>query len=137
MEVKSDRVVIDTNLWISFLLTSDYSKLDKIFRDESLVLLFSEELLDELLEVVSRPKFRKYFSAQDITDLLVQINNKADFVKTISIVDICRDNKDNFLLSLALDGKATHLITGDKDLLILKSFKETAIISISEYINNK
>ena len=61
MTKTKDRVIIDTNLWISFLLTKDFSKLDKILSEEKIVLIFSEELLDEFIEVARRPKFKKYF----------------------------------------------------------------------------
>ena len=44
------RIVIDTNLWISFLLTSDYSKIDPLFSSQGIVLLFSQELIDEFIE---------------------------------------------------------------------------------------
>ena len=37
------KIVIDTNLWISFLLTSNYSKIDRLFRDNSVTILFSQE----------------------------------------------------------------------------------------------
>jgi len=42
-----------------------------------------------------------------------------------STVDLCQEPKDHFLLSLALDGKATHLLTDDKDLLVLKRLNKT------------
>ena len=51
MPKRRDRVIIDTNLWLSFLLSRDFSRLDKIFADESVLLLFSQELLDEFIEV--------------------------------------------------------------------------------------
>src|SRR4051812_2519049 len=104
---KNDRVIIDTNLWISFLLTKDFSKLDTLFADRSLILLFSQELLDEFIEVARRPKFRKYFSLIDLQDLLQQISLRAEFIVVTTTATICRDPKDNFLLSLSSDGKAT------------------------------
>ncbi len=57
-----DRVIIDTNLWISFLLTKDFSKFDRILSEELLTLIFSEDLLEEFLEVAKRRKFGEYFS---------------------------------------------------------------------------
>lgn len=114
MPKTKDRVIIDTNLWISFLLKKDFSKLDKLFADESIRLLFSQELLDEFVEVARRPKFKKYFSLADLEDLLQQISLHAEFITVTSNVDVCRDTKDNFLLSLAADGKSTHLITAIK-----------------------
>ncbi len=137
MPETKDRVVIDTNLWISFLLTKEFSKLDRVFADQSLVLLFSQELLDEFVEVARRPKFSKYFSLTNLQDLLQQISLRAEFITTTSITTACRDPKDNFLLALSADGKATHLITGDKDLLDLKTYGETAIVTITEYLSDK
>jgi putative PIN family toxin of toxin-antitoxin system len=50
-----------------------------------------------------------------------------------SSFELCRDDKDNFLLALANDGKASHLITGDKDLLVLEKLNETEILTISDF----
>ncbi len=129
-----DRIIIDTNLWISFLLTKDYSKLDTIFLTEGIHLLFSQELLEEFIEVAERPKFRKYFPLSDLEGLLKQIHLHAEFVKVTSEINTCRDPKDNFLLSLAKDGNATHLITGDKDLLVIEQLNETTILPITNYL---
>ena len=131
------RVVIDTNLWISFLLTKDFSKIDPLFSNKKITLLFSQELVDEFVEVAQRPKFKKYFSLDDLQDLLTKIKTDAKFVFVTSIVDVCKDPKDNFLLSLSQDGKATHLLTGDKDLLVLKKFAKTKIQTISEFLSGQ
>lgn len=131
-KIKS-RIVVDTNLWISFLLTKDVSRLDQFFADKQLTLLFSQELLDEFIEVARRPKFKKYFSLADLEELIIHIRAKAEFITVTSLVELCQDSKDNFLLSLALDGKATHVLTGDKDLLVLGQLGKTKILSISEF----
>lgn len=133
---KNDRIIIDTNLWISFLLTKEYSKLDKLFSKNDLTLLFSSELLEEFVEVARRPKFKKYFSVADLNSLLSEIHTKAEFLEVTFEINLCRDPKNNFLLSLSQDGNATHLITGDKDLLEIKMFGETLILTITEYLEN-
>lgn len=134
---KVSRIVIDTNLWISFLITKDYSKLDDILFSKQCILIFSQELLDEFIEVARRPKFRRFFSASDIEELLETIDEVADFVTVNSRINVCRDNKDNFLLSLSVDGNADFLLTGDKDLLSLTNFGDTAIITISAFLQDK
>lgn len=134
MPKKKNRIIIDTNIWISFLLTHDYAKLDKILENKSVILLFSQALLDEFIEVVQRPKFKKYFSLLDLECLLLQIKDKAKFIEVTSEIKLSRDPKDDFLLSLAKDGKATYLITGDKDLLNIKSFERTMITTIADYL---
>ncbi len=48
-------------------------------------------------------------------------------------IDACRDQKDNFILELAETCKAKYIITGDKDLLVLKEWKECKIITLREF----
>jgi hypothetical protein len=108
-----------------------------MFANNDLVLIFSEELIEEFIEVAQRPKFRKYLSFDDIEDLLDKVRKKAVFINITTSIELCRDPKDNFLLALSQDGKATHLITGDKDLLVLGTFGKTKILTITDYINNK
>ncbi|MEO6231063.1 MAG: putative toxin-antitoxin system toxin component, PIN family [Ferruginibacter sp.] len=50
MPGQKDSVIIDTNLWISFLLTKDLSKFDSIIADNEIKLIFSQELVDEIVE---------------------------------------------------------------------------------------
>ncbi len=137
MATTKDRVIVDTNLWISFLLTKDFITLDKLFAGQSVTLLFSQELLDEFIEVAMRPKFKKYFKLADLQDLLQSLSLRAEFIHVTTSVTDCRDPKDNFLLSLAVDGKASHLITGDKDLLDLTNIGETKIVTIAAYFSEK
>ena len=80
MPKRKVRIVIDTNIWISFLLTKDVAKLDKIFSDELIILLFCQELLDEFIKVASRLKFKKYFTIIDLQDLLQQTRLQAEFI---------------------------------------------------------
>ena len=125
MANKPERIVIDTNVFISFLISNSYSKLDKHLQANKVRIIFSDELLNEFLEVISRPKLKKLISEKEIYYLLDNIQYHADFVEVTSPVNVCRDKKDNFLLALCADGKADYLITGDDDLLVLKKFKKT------------
>lgn len=134
MQKIKHRIIIDTNLWISFLLTKDLSKIDNLLKGKHVVFLFSQELLEEFIEVAQRPKFIRYFSQQDLKNLLAKINTKAEFIVIKSHIALCRDPKDNFLLALAKDGKASYLITGDKDLLVLRKIGKTEIVTITEYL---
>ena len=134
MPRKRHRVIIDTNLLISFLINRDFSKLERLLVSKKITLLFSQELIDEFVEVARRPKFKKYFTDTGIQELLTQISTRAEFIDVISKVEASTDPKDNFLLSLAKDGKATYLLTGDKELLSLKKFIKTELITITEYL---
>jgi putative PIN family toxin of toxin-antitoxin system len=135
MRKRKDRIIVDTNLWVSFLLSRRTSGLDKFFHDQSITIVFSQELLDEFIEVARRPKLKKYFNLADLEALLQQISLHAEFVTVTSEVDLCRDPKDNFLLSLALDGKATYLLTGDKDLLEVNKVGKTKIVTVTQFLS--
>lgn len=54
-------------------------------------------------------------------------------VHVSSVVEICKDAKDNFLLALAKDSQADFLVTGDADLLIIKKFEHTEILTYTEF----
>src|SRR6184192_1888293 len=111
------RVILDTNLWISYLIGGRLVGLDALFQRHDLVLLFSRELLGEFIVVASRPKFAKYFSNEDISKLLSRFSRFGELIEPGIVTSVCRDPKDNFLLALAKDGNSDFLITGDRDLL--------------------
>jgi len=135
MPRKSNRIILDTNLWISFLLSKKFTFLDTLFQNSDITVLYSKELLDEFVDVTTRTKFERYFSQADLQELITTIKAHAEFVIVSSTVNICRDPKDNFLLSLAKDGKANYLITGDKDLLAIRKHGKTSILTFTEFSN--
>ena len=133
MRTKPSKIIIDTNLWISYLITKGFKRLDKLIYNDKARLIFSQELIDEFIEVAKRPKFRKYFSDDDVHRLLELFDTYGEYVEVKSSTNICRDSKDNFLLSLSLDSQANYLITGDNDLLDLKNFGKTNILTITDF----
>jgi len=136
MLIKPNKVVIDTNIWVSFLLQSNFREIDFKIISGEIKLLFSPELLEELLDVIHRPRLKKHFSENIIDRLLNLLNNHADFVTVSSNLKLCRDPKDDFLLSLAHDAKADYLITGDDDLLIIGKINDTEIITIRQFLES-
>ena len=133
--MKSKRVILDTNLWISFLISKRQQELDLLLESGAITLIFSTELLEEFLEVSNRPKFKKFFKKSDIEAVLSQIDSFGELIKVKSKVDKCRDPKDNFLLNLSIDGKADFLVTGDIELLVLGKLNKTQIVSWSDFIS--
>ena len=108
-------------------------QLDKLIFSNEAREIFSQELIDEFIEVSERPKFKKYFSSMDMAKLLEIFDTYGEFIKVTSNVKVCRDLKDNFLLSLSVDSQADFLITGNSDLLDLKNFGKTKLLSIAEF----
>ena len=108
MAKKAERVIIDTNLWISFLIKNDFKKLDEKIRDGKIKLVFSVDLIDEFLKVADRPKFRKYFQKNDVEQLIKLFDSFGEVIEVKSEVLVCRDPKDNFLLSLSKDSHSDY-----------------------------
>ncbi len=122
------RIVIDTNIWISFLIGKTLSGLSDAIIDNTVKIVFSKELFDELMEVLKRPKFKKYFSEENTKELISLINSKTEWIEITEHFNSCRDPKDDFLLDLCVSGNVDYLITGDDDLLILNPFYGVKII---------
>lgn len=132
--MKNKKIILDTNLWISFLISKKFSGLDKMIEEKNVTLIFSNELIEEFTEVVQRPKFKNYFSKKDVEKIFEYFDHFGELIIVESDIKICRDEKDNFLLNLSVDSKANYLITGDKDLLILNNIEKTKIRTLSDFI---
>lgn len=130
--------VFDTNSFISAALlpnTTSRKALDKAIGLG--VIAVSDKTIDELIEVLFRPKFDKYFLNDNERWLIInklELNAKL-FMPDMSITD-CRDPKDNKFLELAISANASCLITGDKDVLILHPFRGIPILNAVDFINN-
>jgi putative PIN family toxin of toxin-antitoxin system len=127
------RIVIDTNIWIHYLIRSSHKLLDSLITNPETEIVLSKELLDELLEVSTRKKFASFFTPVDAAELVMLLESRFPPLEVLSNVNACRDPKDNFLLALAKDGNVDYLITGDADLLVLKKFEMTTILSLTEF----
>lgn len=127
------KIVIDTNIWISYLLGGLLQDIDKKIVLKEIKVVVSDEMLRELSEVSSRPKFKNIFTAKRIKELFSLLDSYAIVVLPSKKINVCRDKKDNFLLEVALEGKADYLITGDEDILVLGSFHNTKIIRPKDF----
>ncbi len=133
--MKSTKIILDTNLWISFLITQNYSVIDNLILEGKIKLIFSHELIEEFVTVANRPKFKKFFNNKDIEKLLRIFDSYGKLYKVSRRINICRDPKDNFLLDLAAESNAEYLVTGDTDLLVLKKIDNTRILSWNDFIS--
>ena len=129
------RAVIDTNVVVSaVLLPRSVSRRAFDFVVLQAQLLVSEETLVELDEVLRRPKFSKYISEKQRLDFFAALVRKADVIQVSDVITDCRDNKDNKFLELAISGEASHIISGDNDLLILNPFRSVVISSPATFL---
>jgi hypothetical protein len=134
--MKNKKIILDTNLWISFLITKNFNQIEKMIESGKITLVFSDELIEEFIEVVGRPKFKKCFSKKDVEKIFAYFDQFGELFSVKSNIKICRDEKDNFLLNLSADSNADYLLTGDKDLLVLEKIEKTKIITFTDFIKD-
>jgi uncharacterized protein len=122
------RILLDTNLWVSALLsTSMRNRIERIIADSRVEILADKELLAELENVCARPKLARLLSPVQVADFLQILRDRLTFVEIHSPVQVCRDPDDDYLLAICLDGQADYLLSGDNDLLTLRAFEKTRI----------
>ena len=123
------RSVFDTNVLVSALLLPDSKPrhaLELALQKGSVLLSFAT--LAELYEVLGRKKFLRYIDEEDIRSFLAALTREAEWVEVDVRIAACRDPKDDKFLELAVSGRATHIVTGDSDLLALSPFQGIEIL---------
>jgi len=99
-------------------------------------ILFSLELVEEIDEVLSHAKFRKYITDEEREEFLDSFVGRGILIEVVDVVKECRDPKDDKILELSLSGKADLIISGDKDLLVLSPFHSIQIQSVEQFLKS-
>jgi putative PIN family toxin of toxin-antitoxin system len=133
------KVVLDTNIWLSAIFwKGEADKLIKSCLNKKIELIITEEILDEIIEVLNKEsKFQKYIKKrkQSIEDLVRTILSIATLIKTQSKIDLIKKHpKDNMILEAALDGKVDYIVSYDKHILNMLEFREIRILDPREFL---
>jgi uncharacterized protein len=133
--MKVKRVVIDTNVFISALLSSSGKPFASLaWALDNATVLTSQELISELSTRLARPKFAKYVSEERRTAFVSEIAVLAVQIEVSGFIKACRDPDDDKLLETALLGHADCIVTGDQDLLVLDPFLGVRIVTPSAFL---
>jgi uncharacterized protein len=132
------RVVLDTNVWLSGLLWGGVP--DQVLQRVELgefEAISSEEILDELLKTLQRPKLQKRLNQLELSaDTVMMVVRLAVTIVRIERLEIpeLRDPKDGMIIASAVAGNAEFIITGDRDLLVLSQFSGIPILSPTDFL---
>lgn len=139
------RAVIDTNIWVSSLINpfGFPAVLRRAFEEGAFHLIISEALVEELTEVLSRPRIRNKYeiTEEDVKELLTLIEERTDNVFLAGYIDICRDKDDNAVIETAINGRADYIESRDDDLKFDKDVSEylfqhgIAAFSLSRFLS--
>jgi len=127
------QVVIDTNVWISGIVFGGAPKrVLELFIDGSIVVVISEEILSELRRKINQ-KFPLF--VPQLPFLEASIREKVLIVRLgAQPVAASRDKDDDKFIETAVAGRAGYIVSGDKDLLVLKVYKNVKIVKPAEFL---
>ena len=135
--MRSDRLVLDTNVFISGLVwppSAPGRVLDHALTDCRL--LASMATLDELVATLLADRFDEYAPRADREAALERLLPLVEIVAIVRTVRACRDPRDDKFLEVAVNGRADTLVTGDKDLLVLRPFMNVDILTPAAYLED-
>ena len=134
------KIIIDTNVYFSAIgfggKAVDF--LETVFNLKNLEIYLSPEILQEIETKIYSDKFDIKTSnridkkdKQEFMEILLERSNLIEVNDNKNI--FCRDPEDVKFLALARQIQADYIITGDKDLLVLKTFEKTRILKPVEF----
>ncbi len=128
------RIVLDTNVMISAIIHN--GKPRKLFQNGingQYQILMSKEILNEISEVLQRPKLR--MTAEDTIRIVSAIVQSSENVPVKSQFQvIVNDPDDNIIINTAHDGNADYIVSGDKDIIDLGKFRNIKIVPVDEML---
>ncbi len=131
------KVVLDTNVIISACISSVNAPgliIDKLFFEDKITLCLSQDVLDEYLEVLKRPKFQKMSSfSKNAQKFVHHLHKSAEWYNPQVKYQDAHDADDNIFLELVVEASADFLITGNLKDFPTPDFKNIPIVSPSEY----
>jgi len=121
--------VFDTNVLIAAIITEGIcSKLLHRARAGEFSLISCPFIMKELRRILSKkfrlPQEEFVLAMEPIREAISQV-----IEHNLKITDICRDADDDNIIACAVAAKADYLVTGDSDLLEIKSHKDIKIIT--------
>lgn len=129
------KIIIDTNIIISGIgFGGKPRKILQLILDNKIKAVISPILLAELEDVITK-KFPKL--ANNFELINKKLRKKILVVKPKDSINVLKaDPDDNKVLEAAVEGKCSYIVTGDKELLDLTSYKNIKIITADQFLDN-
>lgn len=132
------RAVADTNVLVSARIRprGRAGRVVEQFINGASTLVYTADLLDELLGVLERPRIRRKYGLENrhIAEIEELIDQRGERVTPTRRIVACRDPKDNKVLEAAVAGRAGAIVSGDEDLLVLDPFEGIRIIDPATFL---
>ena len=132
------RAVVDTNILVRAVIkpSGTIGPVLLRLRQGSYTLLYAQSLLEELIDVLNRPRIREKcrLTEQDIQTVVGLILLRGEAVTPTERIAVCHDPRDNKFLEVAMAGEADVIVSEDQDLLVLHSFVGIPILPPAAFL---
>ncbi len=131
-------ILFDSNIWVSIAINGELEFIANLIKKGHHIVT-CQQLVFELIDVLSRPKFKKYFSGNYVNEFIKFHQSSTESLQLMDIEPIVSDKNDDYLFALCKVSLANFFVTGDKLLLKVQTYNETIILSLSDFkrINNE
>lgn len=127
------KVVFDTSVYISaFAIQGSLAEHAFLAAVKGKIKLFTSPAI--LTETANKLQDKFGASEEEAILVLRQVNKSAEIVKPRIKVDILKDEPDNRILECAATAKADLIVTGDKQILKLKSYEGIGICRVADFL---
>jgi putative PIN family toxin of toxin-antitoxin system len=134
------RAVLDANVYVSAAIRPQGPPghiLERFLRDSAFDIVMSPAIIEEIVRALAYPKVRKLLRAEiDATAWFEAIALLADLVPgEYALHGVSTDPDDDKYIAAAVEGRATFVVTGDPDLLIVKEHAGVRIVSPRQFLD--
>jgi putative PIN family toxin of toxin-antitoxin system len=129
------RAVIDTNVLVSSLLspTGNEALLLLAIRNRLVAPSFTEEIIEEYTEVLTRPKFN--FPRSQVNDVIALFRENGRLIQPAETTLLSPDPSDTKFLQCAVAGLADFIVTGNKRHFPASPYGSTYVVSAGELLS--
>ena len=134
------KVVLDTNVFVSSLLVKAGlpAQILDAWRERRYLLIVSPAIIAEIRTTLSYPRIRRKYAItdEDVEQLVTLLERDALLVSgdADAAGAIPEDPADEMVLACAVDAQADVIVSGDRHLLDLGSYRSIPILTVRQFL---
>lgn len=129
------RIVIDTNIVASAIFFGGRPReLLELLLQHELSAFITQEIIEEYQGTIEY--LQNEYPSKRIKVPLTQIIAACNMIETTSEVKVCRDPDDDKFFACALDSRSLYIVSGDKDLLDVKQYKDVQAVTVAQFFRD-